>query len=76
MARIIHARVDAETERLVKNLRRQLGWNDSEIVREGIKALAGLVVPKHGREIVGSGRFRSGTGDLGSNKQHIREFGR
>ena len=76
MTRMIHARVDADTERLIKDLQRRLGWNDSEIVREGIKALAGVMVPENGRKIVGLGRFQSGKDDLGSNKEHLQGFGR
>ena len=39
MARIIHARLDARTEEILVQIERRLGWNDSQIVREGIKAL-------------------------------------
>jgi hypothetical protein len=72
---MVHARIDAETEKLLKDLERRLGWNDSTIVREGIKALAGLMVPLGKREIIGLGCFQSGVDDLGSNKQHLRGFG-
>jgi hypothetical protein len=75
MTRMIHARMDAETETLVKDLGRRLGWNDSRIVREGIKALAVLMVPAREREIIGLGQFESGIADLGSNKQHLKGFG-
>ena len=75
MSRVIQARIDAETEKLISDLARRLGWNDSRIVREGIKALAGLTVPKSERKIVGLGRFQSGMDDLGSNKQHLKGFG-
>ena len=76
MARIIHARIDDQTERLLGSLERRLGWNDSKVVREGIKALNYLLVPKRPRRIVGLGRFRSGIPDLGSNKRHLKGFGR
>ena len=45
MSRIIHARLDVETERLLRELERRLGWNDSRVVREGIRALNVLLVP-------------------------------
>ena len=76
MSRIIHARLDVQTERLLRQLERRLGWNDSQVVREGIKALNVLLVPKRSRQIVGLGRFRSGIRDFGSNKAHLRGFGR
>ena len=76
MSRIIHARIDPKTEKLLTDLERRLGWNDSKIVREGIKALGSLNAPKRKRKIVGLGRFRSGVSDLGSNKNHLKGFGR
>ena len=76
MSRIIHARLDSETEQLLRQLEQRLGWNDSKVVREGIKALNGLLVGGRTRRIVGLGRFRSGVSDLGSNKEHLKGFGR
>ena len=76
MSRIIHARLDVQTERLLRELERRLGWSDSQVVREGIKALNVLLVPKRARQIVGLGRFSSNTRDLGSNKAHLKGFGR
>ena len=75
MSRIIHARLDEQTERLLRELERRLGWSDSQVVREGIKALNVLLVPKRSRQIVGLGRCRSGLRDLGSNKAHLKGFG-
>lgn len=77
MSRIIHARLDEETEKLLLDLERRLGWTDSRVVREGIKALNGLMVRRgRRRRIRGVGRFRSGIADLGSNKKHLQGFGR
>lgn len=76
MARIIHARLDAQTEKILVEIERRLGWNDSEIVREGIKALNSLLPPRSRRKIVGLGRFQSAKSDLGSNKKHLKGFGR
>lgn len=76
MSRVIHARLDVQTERLLRELERRLGWNDSQVVREGIKALNVLLVPKRSRQIVGLGRFRSGIRDLGSTEAHLKGFGR
>lgn len=76
MSRIIHARLDGATQKMLQELEQRLGWNDSKVVREGIKALNSLLVPGRSRRIVGLGRFRSGVPDLGSNKEHLKGFGR
>ena len=75
MSRVIHARLDEETDAVRRQLTRRLGWSDSQIVREGIKALAARLVPKRKRKVVGIGKFRSGISDLGSSKQHLKGFG-
>ena len=77
MTDVVHARLDPETERLLNRLKRQRGWNDSQVVRQGIRALAQLEL-KRGRahKIVGLAKFRSGIPDLGSNKRHLDGFGR
>lgn len=75
MSRVIHARLDDETEALRLALKRSTGWADSEIVRTGIKTLASLVVPVEQR-ISGLGEFDSGITGLGSNKKHLEGFGR
>ena len=75
MSRVIHARLDEETDAVRQQLNLRLGWSDSQIVREGIKALAARLVPKRKRKIVGLGKFQSGVSDLGSNKRHLKGFG-
>ena len=76
MTRIIHARLDAATEKLLKEMERRLGWNDSRLVREGIKALRALLFRGQDRKIIRQGAFRSGKPDLGTNKKHLEGFGR
>jgi hypothetical protein len=76
MASIIHARLDSATDAMRNKLQKQLGWNDSEIVREGIKALSVLVRRRGKRSVVGLGKFRSNISDLGSNKKHFNGFGK
>jgi hypothetical protein len=76
VGRIIHARLDEQTERLLREIERRIGWNDLQVVREGIKSLNMLLVPRRSRQIAGLGRFRSGIRDLGSNKTHLKGFGR
>lgn len=76
MSRIIQARIDEETESLLSQLQLRLGWSDSQIVREGIKALGMLSAPTQRKKIVGLGKFSSGVTDLASNKRHLKGFGK
>jgi hypothetical protein len=76
MPRIVHARIDEGTARTLKRLEQRLGWTDSKVVREGIKALGGLYLRSRERPIIGLGKFASGLPDLASNKRHLRGFGR
>ena len=70
----VQARLDSDTEKTLARLVDQMGLSPSMVVREGIRLLAASQ-PKS-RKIVGLGKFSSGTPDLGSNKKHLRGFGR
>jgi hypothetical protein len=70
----IQVRLDADTEKTLARLVDQLGVSPSIVVREGIRLLAASQ-PKT-RKIAGLGKFSSGIPDLGSNKKHLRGFGR
>jgi hypothetical protein len=70
----VQARLDADTQKTLARLVDQLGVSPSTVVREGIRLLAASQ-PKS-RKIVGLGKFSSGVSDLGSNKKHLRGFGR
>ncbi len=74
MTRIVHARIDPATEKLLHGLERHSGWSDSQVVCEGIKALQVLLTPDR-RRIRGLGQFCSGVPDPGSNKAHLKGFG-
>jgi hypothetical protein len=78
MTDIVHARLDAHTRKIMRRLKRRYGWTDSEVVRQGIRALSetGLTPQERCSQIVGVGKFESGISDLGSNKAHLRQFGR
>ncbi len=76
MSRVIHARLDTATDSLRGELQKRLGWSDSQIVREGIKALSALARSSGRRTIVGLGRYESAVKDLGSNKRHLEGFGK
>ena len=62
----------------MQRLKRRYGWTDSEVVRHGIRALseAELTPKERCQQIIGIGEFESGVSDLGSNKAHLRRFGR
>jgi hypothetical protein len=75
--RIVHARLDPESRRILDRLRRRTGLNDSEIVRRALRALAGMeLAPKRRPRAIGLGKFESGVPDLGSNAAHFEGFGR
>lgn len=61
MSASIHARLDQETATLRDELRR-LGLSDSDIVREGIRALAPRLSTKSPRKFIGEGKYNSGAG--------------
>ncbi len=75
MSKIIHARLDDETDSLRRALEQHLGWTDSRLVREGIRSLSVLLAPRRKREFIGQGEFASGIEDLGSDKKHLEGFG-
>jgi hypothetical protein len=70
----VQARLDADTEKTLARLVDQLGLSPSMVVREGIRLLAASQ-PKR-RRIAGLGKFSSGIPDLGSDKKHLKGFGR
>lgn len=55
---------------------RELGWTPSQVVREGLRILEASYLRRKKQGIIGLGKFRSGAPDLGSNKKHLRGFGR
>lgn len=76
MARSIQARLDAESDALLRRLKRITGLSDSELVRRGLEALAQVQPGVSAERVVGVGQFASGVDDLGSNKRHLRGFGK
>jgi len=72
----VQARLTAIEQQALARLVRQLGWSPSKVVREGLR-LAAVAYPAAGRpRVAGLGQFASGRPDLGSNKKHLRGFGR
>jgi hypothetical protein len=72
---MVQARLDEETDSLRAQLQQQLGWSNSKIVREGIKAISHLVPRKGKRKIAGLGKYDTGISDLSTNREHMKGFG-
>lgn len=72
----VQARLDNESKKIMEQLVKRTGWSPSQIVREGLRMLAACRLGKDDARIVGLGKFESGIKDLGSNKEHLKDFGR
>jgi hypothetical protein len=72
----VQARLDPSARRDLEQLVRTLGWSPSKIVREALRQMAVSHPPPARPRIVGLGKFSSGIPDLGSNKKHLKGFGR
>ena len=76
MRSAIQARLDPRSRKRLAALVRELGWTPSQVVREGLRVLEVSRLRKKKLAVIGLGKFRSGVPDLGSNKKHLRDFGR
>jgi hypothetical protein len=76
MSRVVHVRLDSRTQETLDRLTRQTGRSPSELIREGLRLVAAATPSAGTPEVVGLGAFSSGEPDLGSNKEHLRGFGR
>lgn len=74
--RTVQVRLDDETAKSLDRLAKQLGRTRSRVMREGVRVLAAIHPPANRPRIVGIGEFASGISDLGSDKKHLRGFGR
>jgi hypothetical protein len=72
----VQARLDAGARKALGQLVSELGWSPSRVVREGLRLLAASHPAAGKSRIVGMGKFSSGKPDLGSNKKHLKGFGR
>ena len=72
----VQARLDRRSQMALERLMKRLGWSPSKVVREGVRLLDACYGKPRRRKIVGIGRFASGVPDLGSNKEHLKGFGR
>jgi len=76
MRSVVQARLNPDSQKALERLAARLGWSQSQIVREGIRLLESCYGQGRGLRIVGLGKFSSGVRDLGSNKRHLKGFGR
>jgi hypothetical protein len=76
MRAAIQARLDDRSRKRLEVLVRELGWSPSRVVREGLRALEASYLRRKKQGVIGLGKFSSGVSDLGSNKKHLRGFGR
>src|SRR5258708_24071775 len=72
----IQARLDDRSRKRLAVLVRELGWTPSRVVREGLRVLEASYFRRKKRGIIGLGKFESGVPNLGSNKKHLKHFGR
>ena len=72
----VQARLDRRSQAALNNLVRRLGWSPSRAVREGLLLLNACYGKSSQKKVIGVGRFASGKSDLGSNKEHLKGFGR
>jgi hypothetical protein len=72
----VQARLDRRSQIALERLVRRLGWSPSRVVREGVHLLAARYGGPSAKRVIGVGRFTSGLPDLGSNKKHLRGFGK
>jgi hypothetical protein len=70
------ARLDRRSQVRLDRLVRWTGWSESRVVREGVKLLAARYGLSPTKQLTGVDRFASGLSDQGSNKKHLRSFGR
>lgn len=73
---MIQARLDEPSKKRLRVLTRELGWSPSQLVREGLRLVEVSHLRKKKRGVIGLGQFSSGLADLGSNKKHLKDFGR
>jgi hypothetical protein len=75
MSKTVQARLDKDSLLSLQRLAKRTGLSPSEIVRRGIR-LVDSIEGSQASWIIGTGKFDSGITDLGSNKRHLRGFGK
>lgn len=72
----VQARLDKKEMQTLRALAGRLGWSPSKAVREGLRLLAACYLGDGRCRVIGLGKFESGVADLGSNRRHLKDFGR
>ena len=72
----MQARLDEAGQRDLEQLMSIHGWSPSQVVREALRQLAASQPLSARPKIAGMGEFSSGIADLGSNRKHLKGFGR
>jgi hypothetical protein len=75
MGDTVQARLDSKTRAALERVASRLGWSTSKVVREGIHLVEKRHNPAPVRGLIGIGMFDSGTSDLATNKEHMKDFG-
>jgi hypothetical protein len=76
MARLVQARLDEDTEEILRELRKKTKLSESELVRRGLRALSASPPAGRGVRVIGVGKFAFGKGDLATNKKYLEGFGK
>jgi hypothetical protein len=76
MSSNVQARLDREAQAALESLVRRLDCSPSRVVREWLRLMAACYGTVSRTKVIGVGRFASGIADLGSNKKHMKGFGR
>jgi hypothetical protein len=77
MRSAIQPRLDDRSRKRLATLARELGWSPSQVVGEGLRLLEATYLRRYRkRGIIGLGKFSSALPNLGSNKKHLRGFGK
>ena len=76
MKTVVQARLDHDSRIALEKLVKRLGWSPSEVVREGLRLMTVCYGAPSGKRIIGLGQFASGVSDRGSNKKHLKGYGR
>ncbi|HEY2857989.1 MAG TPA: hypothetical protein VGJ21_06205 [Terracidiphilus sp.] len=72
----MQARLDEETQVRLGKIVRRLGWNSSEVVREGIRLVEERHLAPRRQKWIGVGEHDSGISDLSTNNKHMEDFGK
>jgi hypothetical protein len=72
----VQARLDRRSQAALGRLIRITGWSPSRVIRESVQLLSACRGIPTVHRVIGVGRFASGIPDLGSNKKHLKGFGR